>query len=173
MLHARKHELGRRALLWTPSASEKGEIADFLPEQERSPPLPVILQRIFRDCAMDKDRIADSAKELAGKAEGIIGDAAGDATAQVAGRARETTGAAQSLFGQAKDAARGATGAAASYANDVYDNSADTLRDSSEMLAKKVRENPLASLMIAGAVGFALALLMTPARSPSRWRYDD
>jgi ElaB/YqjD/DUF883 family membrane-anchored ribosome-binding protein len=79
----------------------------------------------------------------------------------------------QNLYGQAKDAARGATDAAAGYAKNVYDNSGDTLRDSSEMLAKKVRENPLGSIMIAGAVGFALALLMTRPlrRPPSRWRY--
>jgi len=122
---------------------------------------------------MDTDRIAGSAKDLAGKVEGALGDATGDTTTQATGRVREGVGTAQDLFGQAKDAARGATDAAAKYAKDVYDNSGDTFRDSSEMLAKKVQENPLGSIMIAGAVGFALALLMTrpPRRQRSRWRY--
>ena len=38
---------------------------------------------------MDKDRIAGSAKDFAGKVEGAVGDIAGDAKTQAAGRARE------------------------------------------------------------------------------------
>ena len=52
---------------------------------------------------MDKDRIAGSAKDFAGKVEGAVGDIAGDAKAQAAGRVREATGTAQNLYGQAKD----------------------------------------------------------------------
>ena len=119
---------------------------------------------------MDKDRIAGSAKDFAGKVEG---DVAGDVNAQAAGRMREAASAAQDLYGQAKDAARGATNAAATYAKDVYDNGGDALRDGSQVLARNVQENPLGSLLIAGAVGFALALFMTrpPRRPPPRWRY--
>jgi uncharacterized protein YjbJ (UPF0337 family) len=54
---------------------------------------------------MDKDRIAGSAKDFAGKVEGALGDIAGDAKTQAAGRAREATGTVQNLYGQAKDAA--------------------------------------------------------------------
>lgn len=122
---------------------------------------------------MDTDRIAGSAKGFAGRAEGALGDATGDATTEAAGRVREAAGTMQNLYGQAKDAARGAADAAANYAKDVYDNRGDTFRDGSEMLAKKVQENPLASLMIAVAVGFGLALLMTPRRTSSRRRYGD
>src|SRR5947208_12792522 len=122
---------------------------------------------------MDKDRIAGSAKDFADNAEGAVGDIAGDAKTQAAGRAREATGTAQNLYGQAKDATRGATDAAVSYAKDAYENSGDTFRDGSQAVAKKVQENPLGSLLIAGSIGFALALLMTrPPRRPSpRWRY--
>ena len=38
---------------------------------------------------MDKDRIAGSAKDFAGKVEGAVGDMAGDARTQASGRARE------------------------------------------------------------------------------------
>ncbi|TMJ55955.1 MAG: CsbD family protein [Alphaproteobacteria bacterium] len=122
---------------------------------------------------MDKDRIAGSAKDFAGKVEGSVGDIAGDAKTQVEGRVREATGTAQNLYGQAKDTVREATDAAASYAKDAYENSGDTFRDSAQTIAKKVQDNPLGSMLIAGGIGFALALLMTrpPRRPPPRWRY--
>ena len=122
---------------------------------------------------MDKDRIAGSAKDFAGKVEGAVGDIASDPRTQAAGRAREATGTAQNLYGQAKDAARDATDAAVSYAKDAYENSGDTFRDGSQAIAKKVQDNPLGSVLIAGAIGFALALMMTrqPRRPPPpRWR---
>ena len=79
----------------------------------------------------------------------------------------------QNIYGQAKDAARDATDAAVDYAKDAYENSGDTFRDGSAAVAKKVQDNPLGALMIAGSIGFALALLMTrpPRRPPQRWRY--
>jgi uncharacterized protein YjbJ (UPF0337 family) len=122
---------------------------------------------------MDSNRISGSAKDFAGKLEGTVGDVAGDAKTQAAGRVREATGAAQNVYGQAKDAARDAADAAVSYAKDAYENSGDTFRDGSQALASKVKENPLGSLLVAGGIGFALALLMTrpPRRPPQRWRY--
>ncbi len=121
---------------------------------------------------MDKDRIAGSAKDIAGKVEGAVGSMAGDAKTQASGRAREAEGTVQNLYGQAKDAARDATDAAVGMAKDALDNSGDTFRDGSQAVAKKVQDNPLGSLLIAGGIGFALALLMTrpPRRPPSRWR---
>ena len=80
---------------------------------------------------------------------------------------------AQNLYGQAKDAAREATDAAVSYSKDAYENSGDTFRDGSQAIAKKVQENPLGSMLLAGGIGFALALLMTrpPRRPRLRQRY--
>jgi uncharacterized protein YjbJ (UPF0337 family) len=121
---------------------------------------------------MDKDRIVGSAKDFAGKAEGKIGNMAGDTRTEAQARAREATGTAQNLYGQAKDAARDATDAAIGYAKDSYDKSGDTFRDGSQAIAKSVQENPLGSLLIAGGIGFAMALLLTrqPRRSQPRWR---
>ena len=99
---------------------------------------------------MDKDRFAGSAKYFAGKVEGTIGDIAGDAKTQAAGRVREATGTAQNLYGQAKDAAREATDAAVGYARGAYENSGDTFRDGSQAMAKKVQDNPLGSMLMAG-----------------------
>ena len=123
---------------------------------------------------MDKDRIAGAAKDVAGKVEGTIGDMAGNAQTQAEGRAREAAGTVQNLYGQAKDAARDAGDAAVNYARDTYQNSGDTFRDGSQAVAKKVQDNPLGALLIAGGIGFALALLMArpPRRPPPRWRYQ-
>jgi uncharacterized protein YjbJ (UPF0337 family) len=111
----------------------------------------------------DNDRIAGAAKDFAGKAESTIGDIAGDAKTQASGRIREATGTAQNLYGQAKDAARDAADAAVSYAKG----------DGTEAVTKLVHQNPIGSLLTAGAVGFALALLISrPAPRPQRrWRY--
>jgi uncharacterized protein YjbJ (UPF0337 family) len=121
---------------------------------------------------MDKNRIAGSAKDFAGKVAGAVGDIAGDAKTEAAGRVREAAGTAQNLYGQAKDAAREATDATVSYAKDAYENSGETFRDGSQAIAKKVQDNPLGSLLIAGGIGFALALLMMrpPRRPPPRLR---
>jgi uncharacterized protein YjbJ (UPF0337 family) len=122
---------------------------------------------------MDKDRIVGSAKDFAGKVEGAVGNATGDAKTQAEGAAREAAGSVQNLYGQAKDAAREATDAAMDYAKDAYDNSGDTIRGGQQAVAKTVQENPLGALLIAGGIGFALALLMTrpPRRPPPRLRY--
>jgi uncharacterized protein YjbJ (UPF0337 family) len=119
---------------------------------------------------MDKDRIVGSAKDFAGKVEGAVGDVTGDASTQASGRAREAAGTVQNLYGQAKDAADSAV----NYARDAYENSGDTLRGSTQAVTKTVQENPLGALLVAGGIGFALALLISrPARRPppSRWRY--
>jgi uncharacterized protein YjbJ (UPF0337 family) len=122
---------------------------------------------------MDKDRIAGAAKDFAGKAEGAVGNLTGDAKTQAEGRAREAAGTVQNLYGQAKDAVSDATDAAVNYAKDAIGNPADTLRGSQKAVADTVQENPLGSLLIAGGIGFALALMMTrqPRRPPPRWRY--
>jgi uncharacterized protein YjbJ (UPF0337 family) len=122
---------------------------------------------------MDKDRIAGSANNFASKVDGAVGDIADDAKSQAESRVREAASTAQGLYGQAKHAAQEASDAAVSYAKDAYEKSGDTLRDGSQSIAKGVQDNPLGSLLIAGGIGFALALLMArpPRRPPPRWRY--
>jgi len=89
---------------------------------------------------MDKDRIAGSAKDFAGKVESTVGDIAGDAKTQAEGRAREAAGTVQNLYGQAKDAARDATDAAVNYAKDAYENSGDTVRSGQKAVARSVQD---------------------------------
>lgn len=120
---------------------------------------------------MNEDRIAGTAKDFAGKAENAFGNVTGDAESQAKGRVREMAGKAQNIYGQAKDAAMDAADTATGYARDMYNS--DTVRDGSDALAQRVRDNPLSSLVTAGAIGFALALLMSRPvrRRQPRWRY--
>ena len=62
--------------------------------------------------------------------------------------------------GQARDAVQNAAGSAQGYAQDVYNNSGDYLRQGADTVSHKVEENPLVALLIAGAVGYGLALLI-------------
>ena len=116
---------------------------------------------------------SQSSKYVASVATNAAGKITGDAQTEASGRIREAAGTVQNLYGQAKDAARDATDAAAGLAKDAYENSGDTLREGSEAVAKRVQDNPLSALLIAGGIGFALAMLMTrpPRRPPPRWRY--
>ena len=120
---------------------------------------------------MDTDRIAGSAKDFAGKVEGAVGDDTGDADTLASGRIREAAGKVQNLYGQAKDAARDAADAVTGSAKKVANS--DAVRDGSEAVARLVQDKPLQSLLIAGGIGFALALLLRqpPRRPPPRWRY--
>ena len=122
---------------------------------------------------MNEDRIAGTAKDFAGKAENAFGNATGDRESQASGRAREMAGKAQNLYGQAKDAVSDATDKATDYARDMYNNRGEAIRDGQDAIARKVQDNPIGSLVTAGAIGFALALILArPARRRQpRWRY--
>ena len=122
---------------------------------------------------MDKDRVSGSVREFSGKTENAVGSMTGDARAQAEGLAQQATGAAQNLYGQTKDAVREAADAATEYTRKVYENSGDTFRDGSQALVERVKENPLGSVVIAGAIGFGLAMLLmhSVSRPPRRWRY--
>ena len=106
---------------------------------------------------MDKDRIAGSAKDFAGKVEGTVGDMAGDAKTQASGRAREAAGTVQNLYGQAKDAARDIGDAATSYARDAYANSGDNLRDGSQRVRRKGPAQAATDRQLRDQVAAALA----------------
>jgi uncharacterized protein YjbJ (UPF0337 family) len=122
---------------------------------------------------MNEDRIAGTAKDFAGKAENAFGNVTGDKESQASGRVREAAGKAQNLYGQAKDAVQDAADKATDYAKDMYNNRGDAIRDGQDALIRKVQDNPIGSLVTAGAIGFALALLLArPARRQQpRWRY--
>lgn len=120
---------------------------------------------------MDENRVTGTAKSFAGKAEGAFGRAAGDAKTEASGRAREAEGVAQKIYGQAKDAANDLGDVASGIAKQAGDVAGDYYRDGSRAVAAKVQEQPLGALLVAGTIGFTLALLLNrqPPRRRPRW----
>lgn len=119
---------------------------------------------------MDKDRVTGAAKDVAGKVEHAFGQATGNAAREASGAAREATGTAQNIYGQAKDAARDIGDNAAGLAKDALNSALDTgekyYREGTRAVASSVKDQPIGALLVAGAVGFALALLLN--RQPPR-----
>ncbi|MBX9932015.1 MAG: CsbD family protein [Methylobacterium sp.] len=113
---------------------------------------------------VDTDRIVGTAKEFGGKVQGSAGDFAGSSRDSAEGRFREAQGRAQDVYGQAKDTLRDVADNVTDYAGDTYDrvqNRGGTyLRDGSRAVETHVGENPFVALLIAGAVGYGLALLL-------------
>ena len=106
---------------------------------------------------------ADVAKDAYNNA-GSHTSKAQDAVKGAAGAASDTVKDAYNnpdrYVGGARDAVQNAAGAAQGYAQDVYNNSGDYYRQGVDTVAHKVEENPLVALLIAGAVGYGLALLI-------------
>ncbi|GJE79028.1 CsbD family protein [Methylorubrum thiocyanatum] len=110
---------------------------------------------------VDTSRITGAAKELGGTVQGAVGDLTGSKSNSVEGRVREAQGSAENLYGQAKDAVRHAVDEAYDFAEDAYENGGRSLRRGSGEVGEYVSEAPVASLLIAGAVGFGLGLLVS------------
>lgn len=113
---------------------------------------------------MDTDRMTGAAKELGGKIQGALGDLNGSRQDSVEGRLREAGGRAEYLYGQAKDAVRHVADEAYGYAEDIYEHGGHRLRRGTREVSRQVAEYPLASLLIAGFVGFGLGLLVNAGR---------
>jgi uncharacterized protein YjbJ (UPF0337 family) len=70
---------------------------------------------------MNEDRVIGTAKNLGGKAQEDFGRVTGDTKSQVEGVINQVAGAAQGLYGQAKDTASDATQAVRQGAMDAED----------------------------------------------------
>jgi uncharacterized protein YjbJ (UPF0337 family) len=117
---------------------------------------------------VDSDRIAGTVREFGGKAQGTAGDLLGSSQDSNEGRLREAQGKAQQVYGQAKDTLRDVADNVTDYAGDAYDRArrdgGTYLRDGTRAVEARVEENPLIALLIAGAVGYGLALLLHARR---------
>ena len=80
--------------------------------------------------------------------KGTVGDLTGDTKMQAEGMADQISGTAQRTYGKIKDQASTASSAMA-----------DQFDDASAFLSDTVAERPLTSLLVAGAVGYVLAML--------------
>ena len=110
---------------------------------------------------------AGSASDLAQTAyeqSGRYMDQAQDAVRQAAGRASDYAHDAYDRSGryvnQAQDRLRGAASDASDLAQDAYNNPGRYLRQGTEVVGHRVEENPLLALLIAGAIGYGLGMLV-------------
>ncbi len=98
---------------------------------------------------MDENRMEGTATEFGGKVKSTLGDVTGDTKTQASGTIDQLTGAAQRTYGKIKDRVTDGSGG----------NLADQLDEASAYIGDTVAERPLTSLLVAGAVGYVLAML--------------
>ena len=128
----------------------------------------------FNNPGASAGQAKDAVRGAAGSAAGAAKDAY-DNAGSYAGQAKETVRNAASsaaetakdaynnpdrYVGQAKEAVQSAASVATDYAQDAYNNSGQYIRQGSDVVSQQVEENPLVALLIAGAVGYGLALLI-------------
>jgi uncharacterized protein YjbJ (UPF0337 family) len=94
---------------------------------------------------MNEDRIAGTAENLGGKVEEGLGRVTGDVKSQVEGKMTHAAGAAQELYGQARDTAEDAVR--------VVRKQASSLE---EMLRDTIETRPYTAVAVALAVGFVV-----------------
>jgi uncharacterized protein YjbJ (UPF0337 family) len=121
-----------------------------------------------KELVMDKDRIVGAAKDVAGNVEKNIGNLAGDTRTQASGATRQAEGVIQNAFGQAKDVVRDVNEGVATFAKDAVSATGTAYEEASRAVGDQVQKAPIGSLLVAGAVGFALALMLN--RQPPRPR---
>jgi uncharacterized protein YjbJ (UPF0337 family) len=98
---------------------------------------------------MDENRVEGTAKNIGGSIKSAVGDVTGDTKTEASGTIDQVVGTAQRTYGKIKDQAGGAGSAMI-----------DQLDEVSSFLGDTVAERPLTSLLVAGAVGYVLAMLV-------------
>jgi uncharacterized protein YjbJ (UPF0337 family) len=106
---------------------------------------------------MDSDRIKGTAKEFGGKLEETVGHATGNQDTRAEGIARQIEGKGQNLYGQAKDGLRDA----GDLAEKMYDEGRRYAKRGSRDVGQAVEQYPVASLLLAGAVGLLAGVLVS------------
>ena len=99
---------------------------------------------------MDENRMEGGAKEFGGNVKSAVGDLTGDTKTQASGTIDQVVGAAQRTYGKVKDRIGSGAGS----------DMVDQLDEASAFLGDTVAERPLTSLLVAGAVGYVLAMLV-------------
>lgn len=109
---------------------------------------------------MDTDRIKGAAQDFGGKVQETAGRVFGDQSTQAEGIVRQVAGKGQNYYGQAKDQLSDAADTVSDYANQAYRSVGPQTERSTRVVRETVGDNPLTSVLIAGAVGYLLALVI-------------
>ncbi len=100
---------------------------------------------------MDENQVEGAAKDIGGNVKSAFGDVTGDTKTQASGAVDQIVGTAQKAYGKVKDQVANSGAGSAMI---------DQLDEASAFLGDTVAERPLTSLLVAGAVGYVLAMLM-------------
>jgi uncharacterized protein YjbJ (UPF0337 family) len=100
---------------------------------------------------MDENRLSGTAKNIGGKLEEGVGRVTGDTKTQADGIARQVSGAAQDMYGQARDAASGMAGTAR-----------DTASSFERVLRNTIETQPYTSALVALGIGWLLGRMHRP-----------
>ena len=100
---------------------------------------------------MDENRVEGTAKDIGGNIKSTVGDMTGDTKTQASGAVDQIVGTAQRTYGKIKDQVSNSGAGSAMV---------DQLDEASAFIGDTVAERPLTSLLVAGAVGYVLAMLM-------------
>ncbi|TNC07666.1 CsbD family protein [Methylobacterium terricola] len=116
---------------------------------------------------VDSNRVSGAAKEFGGKVQGAMGSLVGDSETQARGKANEVEGSVENLYGQAKDAVRDVAEQAGDLARDAlkqgrerYPDAERAYRQSADTVSQYAKEAPLMVAIMAGAIGYLLALVI-------------
>jgi uncharacterized protein YjbJ (UPF0337 family) len=101
--------------------------------------------------AMDENRIAGTVRNVGGKVEEGFGRVAGNTGVQTEGLVNQAAGAAQDLYGQARDSVADAAGAAQ-----------DTAATLEKWLRRTVETQPYTTAIVAIGVGWLLGRMHRP-----------
>lgn len=105
---------------------------------------------------MDENRVEGMARTIGGKAESLVGKLTGDEKTRAEGAVDQVAGKAQRAYGNAKDTVKDVAG---DYGNGLLDQ----VEEYGDMIAEKIDERPITSVLIAAGIGFLLALAAKPA----------
>jgi uncharacterized protein YjbJ (UPF0337 family) len=100
---------------------------------------------------MDENRVSGTAKNIGGKLEEGFGRASGDTKLQAEGLAKQVSGAAQDMYGQARDAA-----------SDMADTARGTATSFEKVLRHTIETQPYTSAMVALGIGWLLGRMHRP-----------
>ena len=100
---------------------------------------------------MDENRISGTAKSIGGKFEEGVGRVSGDTKAQADGIAKQVSGNAQDMYGQARDAA-----------SEIIGATRGTAASFEKVLRHTIESQPYTSAIVALGVGWLLGRLHRP-----------
>ena len=100
---------------------------------------------------MDENRVSGTAKNIGGKLEEGYGRVTGDTKTEAAGVAKQVRGAAQDMYGQARDVASDAAGTARHTASSIE-----------KMLRNTIETQPYTSAFVALGIGWLLGRMHRP-----------